>query len=97
MVKCSVRSLTTHLCCYANTTVVRIAAAVYEVLGPTLEEMQKDIRTLKSDMMTTKNDVATLREKVGNLTDEVEQHELETTSLLAGVKSSYLPLDSKLE
>ena len=44
--------------------VVRIAAAVYEAIGPALETMQKDMKNMKSDM-------ASLSQKVGNLTEEV--------------------------
>jgi uncharacterized protein YoxC len=44
---------------------VRIAAAVYEAIGPALETMQKDMKNVKSDL-------ASLSQKVDNLTEEVD-------------------------
>ena len=51
--------------------VVRIAAAVYEALEPTLEEIQTDIRSLKSDL-------ASLTQRVDNLTEGALQTVLES-------------------
>ena len=44
--------------------VVRIAAAVYEAIGPALETMQKDMQNVKSHL-------ASLNQRVDNLTEEV--------------------------
>ncbi|CAI8045781.1 hypothetical protein GBAR_LOCUS25322, partial [Geodia barretti] len=45
--------------------VVRIAAAVYEAIGPALETIEKDMKNMKSD-------IAILSQKVDNLTEEVD-------------------------
>ena len=60
--------------CY---TVVRIAAAVYEVLRPILNEMKEDISCIKSD-------IASLNETVSQLAD----HKNETTSELVDLQLS---------
>ena len=54
--------------------VVRIAAAVYEVVGPALETMQKDMKNVKSDL-------ASLSQKVDNLAEEVEKLDTRLSSL----------------
>ena len=55
-----------------RTTVVRVAAAVYEALGPALEEIQKDMKNVKNDINTMKSDLASLTHRVDNLTEEVD-------------------------
>ena len=69
--------------CY---TVVRIAAAVYEVLRPILNEMKEDISCIKSD-------IASLNETVSQLAD----HKNETTSELASVNSELVDLQLSLQ
>ena len=64
--------------CY---TVVRIAAAVYEVLRPILNEMKEDISCMKSDM-------ASLNETVSQLAGKLEDHKNETTSELVDLQLS---------
>ena len=66
--------------------VVRIAAAVYEVLRPILNEMKEDISCIKSDM-------ASLNETVSQLAD----HKNETTSELASVNSELVDLQLSLQ
>ena len=50
-------------------TVLRLTAA----FGPSLEAMQKDIKTIKNDMVTVKNDIASLSHRVDILTEGVQQ------------------------
>ena len=50
---------------------MRVAAAVYEALGPALEEIQKDMKNVKNDINTMKSDLASLTQRVDNLTEEV--------------------------
>ena len=69
--------------CY---TVVRIAAAVYEVLRPILNEIKEDISCMKSDM-------ASLNETVNQLAD----HKNETTSELVSVNSELVDLQLSLQ
>ena len=64
--------------CY---TVVRIAAAVYEVLRPILNEMKEDVSCMKSD-------IASLNEKVSQLAGKLEDHKNETTSELVDLQLS---------
>ena len=64
--------------CY---TVVRIAAAVYEVLRPILNEMKEDISCMKSD-------IASLNETVSQLAGQLEDHKNETTSELVALQLS---------
>ena len=67
-------------------TVVRIAAAVYEVLRPILNEIKEDISCIKSD-------IASLNETVSQLAD----HKNETTSELASVNSELVDLQLSLQ
>ena len=60
---------------------MRIAAAVYEAIRPTLESLQNDIRAMKSD-------IALLTDKVCNLTEEVEHHRQDTASLLGATNDT---------
>ena len=64
--------------CY---TVVRIAAAVYEVLRPILNEIKEDISCMKSD-------IASLNETVSQLAGQLEDHKNETTSELVALQLS---------
>ena len=64
--------------CY---TVVRIAAAVYEVLRPILNEIKEDISCMKSD-------IASLNETVSQLAGQLEDHKNETTSELVDLQLS---------
>ena len=73
--------------CY---TVVRIAAAVYEVLRPILNEIKEDISCIKSDM-------ASLNETVSQLAEKLEDHKNETTSELASVNSELVDLQLSLQ
>ena len=60
---------------------MRIAAAVYEVLRPILNEMKEDISCMKSDM-------ASLNETVSQLAGKLEDHKNETTSELVDLQLS---------
>ncbi|CAI8041831.1 hypothetical protein GBAR_LOCUS23217, partial [Geodia barretti] len=62
--------------------VVRIAAAVYEVVGPALETMQKDMKNMKSDM-------ASLSQKVDNFTQEVENLDTRLGSLNESMRDDF--------
>ena len=73
--------------CY---TVVRIAAAVYEVLRPILNEIKEDISCMKSD-------IASLNETVSQLAGKLEDHKNETTSELASVNSELVDLRLSLQ
>ena len=73
--------------CY---TVVRIAAAVYEVLRPILNEIKEDISCMKSD-------IASLNETVSQLAGKLEDHKNETTSELASVNSELVALQLSLQ
>ena len=64
--------------CY---TVVRIAAAVYEVLRPILNEIKEDISCINSD-------IASLNETVSQLAGKLEDHKNETTSELVDLQLS---------
>ena len=58
--------------CGCTHTVVRITAAVYEALRPTLNEMREDIiSSVKSDIVTIKNEIATISQSVSNQTEQV--------------------------
>ena len=70
--------------CY---TVVRIAAAVYEVLRPILNEIKEDI----------KSDIASLNETVSQLAGKLEDHKNETMSELASVNSELVDLQLSLQ
>ena len=65
---------------------MRIAAAVYEVLRPILNEIKEDISCMKSDM-------ASLNETISQLAD----HKNETTSELASVNSELVDLQLSLQ
>ena len=67
---------------------VRIAAAVYEVMGPTLEEIRNDIKTVKSDILTIKGEIASLSQQIGNITEE--------NSSVESVHSDLTWLDARL-
>ena len=58
----------------------RIAAAVYEVLRPILNEIKEDISCMKSD-------IASLNETVSQLAWKLEDHKNETTSELVDLQS----------
>ena len=60
---------------------MRIAAAVYEVLRPILNEMKEDISCMKSD-------IASLNETVSQLAGKLEDHKNETTSELVALQLS---------
>ena len=55
---------------------MRITAAVYELIGPTLEEIQRDIRSVKSDIVTIKDNIETLSQRVSNLHIALEMVEI---------------------
>ena len=65
---------------------MRIAAAVYEVLRPILNEIKEDISCMKSD-------IASLNETVSQLAD----HKNETTSEFASVNSELVDLQLSLQ
>ena len=65
---------------------MRIAAAVYDVLRPILNEIKEDISCIKSD-------IASLNETVSQLAD----HKNETTSELASVNSELVDLQLSLQ
>ena len=69
---------------------MRIAAAVYEVLRPILNEMKEDISCIKSD-------IASLNETVSELAGKLEDHKNETTSELASVNSELVDLQLSLQ
>ena len=69
---------------------VRIAAAVYEALGPIINEIKDDIRSVKRD-------IAHLSQKVGNLTEEVEGYMYESASQLNSVQSQVDIATSEIE
>ena len=71
-------------------TVVRIAAAVYEVLRPILNEIKEDISCIKSDM-------ASLNETVSQLAGKLDDHKNETTSEFASVNSELVDLQLSLQ
>ena len=73
--------------CY---TVVRIAAAVYEVLRPILNEIKEDISRMESDM-------ASLNETVSQLAGKLEDHKNEPMSELASVNSELVDLQLSLQ
>ena len=73
--------------CY---TVVSIAAAVYEVLRPILNEIKEDISCIKSDM-------ASLNETVSQLAGKLEDRKNETTSEFASVNSELVDLQLSLQ
>ena len=60
---------------------MRIAAAVYEVLRPILNEIKEDISCMKSD-------IASLNETVSQLAGKLEDHKNETTSELVDLQFS---------
>ena len=60
---------------------MRIAAAVYEVLRPILDEIKEDISCMKSD-------IASLNETVSQLAGKLEDHKNETTSELVDLQLS---------
>ncbi|CAI8036361.1 hypothetical protein GBAR_LOCUS20373, partial [Geodia barretti] len=62
--------------------VVRIAAAVYEVVGRGLETIEKDMKNMKSDM-------ASLSQKVDNLTQEVEKLDTRLSSLNESMRDDF--------
>ena len=77
------------------TTVVRVAAAVYEALGPALEEIQKDMKNVKNDINTIKSDLASLTQRVDNLTEEVAlQTALE--SIITSINDSLVDITTEL-
>ena len=94
--------------CGCTHTVVRIAAAVYEALRPTLNEMREDISSMKSDIMTIKATIsnhteeidARFNEVVDNIMHKVEQHNNESKLNLAAVHdlttSAVASLDNRL-
>ena len=69
---------------------MRIAAAVYEVLRPILNEMKEDISCIKSD-------IASLNETVSQLAGKLEDHKNETTSEFASVNSELVDLQLSLQ
>ena len=73
--------------CY---TVVRIAAAVYEVLRPILNEIKEDISCMKSD-------IASLNETIGQLAGKLEDRKNETMSEFASVNSELVDLQLSLQ
>ena len=77
------------------TTVVRVAAAVYEALGPALEGIQKDMKNVKNDINTMKSDLASLTQRVDNLTEEVA---LQTTleSKITSINDSLVDIMTEL-
>ena len=77
------------------TTVLRVSAAVYEVLGPALEEIQKDMKNVKNDINTMKSDLASLTQRVDNLTEEVA---LQTTleSKITSINDSLVDITTEL-
>ena len=62
--------------------VVRIAAAVHEVVGPALETIEKDMKNMKSDM-------ASLSQKIDNLTEEVEKLDTRLSSLNESMRDDF--------
>ena len=75
---------------------MRITAAVYELIGPTLEEIQRDIRSVKSDIVTIKDNIETLSQRVSNLTEEVEETALETNLSSNNTMSKIDALEKKI-
>ena len=69
---------------------MRIAAAVYEVLRPILNEIKEDISCIKSDM-------ASLNETVSQLAGKLEDHKNETTYEFASVNSELVDLQLSLQ
>ena len=69
---------------------MRIAAAVYEVLRPILNEMKEDISCMKSD-------IASLNETVSQLAGKLEDHKNETTSELTSVNSELVDIQLSLQ
>ena len=69
---------------------MRIAAAVYEVLRPILNEIKEDISCMKSD-------IASLNETVSQLAGKLEDHKNETTYELASVNSELVDLQLSLQ
>ncbi|CAI8058428.1 hypothetical protein GBAR_LOCUS31773, partial [Geodia barretti] len=63
--------------------VVRIAAAVYEVVGPALETIEKDMKNMKSDMAQAS------AKKVDNLTQEVEKLDTRLSSLNESMRDDF--------
>ncbi|CAI8036362.1 hypothetical protein GBAR_LOCUS20373, partial [Geodia barretti] len=69
--------------------VVRIAAAVYEVVGRGLETIEKDMKNMKSDM-------ASLSQKVDNLTQEVEKVYSGFSSLNESMRDDFRGVETEL-
>ena len=71
---------------------MRLAAAVYDVLGPTLEEIQKDMRNMKNDIVIIKRDLTSLTGRLDNLTEEIAlqtDHESKLTSFNDSINKSF--------
>ena len=83
-------STTISGCTYPYCRVFRLTAAVYEALGPILEEIQKDIGGIKSS-------ISTLSEKVGNLTKNVEQQKHSVEAELSHVNEKMDRLQSTVD
>jgi chaperonin cofactor prefoldin len=73
----------------SQSDVVRIAAAVYEAIGPALETMQKDMKNVKSDL-------ASLSQKVDNLTAEVEKLDTRLSSLNESMRDDFDDVKTEL-
>ena len=72
---------------------MRISAAVYEALGPDLEEIQKDMKNVKNDIKTMKSDLASLTHRVDNLTEEVDTR---LSSLIEFMRNDFSGVEREL-
>ena len=73
-------------------SVVRLAAAVHEILSPFMTEMKEDLAAIKTEM---KEDLAAVKEKVDSLSRDLKEHKNETTTELVDMNSKLDSLDSK--
>ena len=79
---------------------MRVAAAVYETLGPALEEIQKDMKNVKNDINTMKSDLASLTHKVDNLAEGVDTKLSSLSGVereLSGLKNTANMICGKIE
>ncbi|CAI8042208.1 hypothetical protein GBAR_LOCUS23444 [Geodia barretti] len=77
--------------------VVRIAAAVHEVVGPALETMQKDMKNMKSDMASLSQEVEKLDTRLSSLNESMRDDFDDVKTELNGVSNTTTAMCDKIE
>ena len=75
-------------------SVVRLAAAVHEILSPFMTEMREHLAAVKTEM---REDLATVKEKVDSLSRDLEEHKNKTTTQMVDMNSKLDSVNSELE